>query len=377
MPQSTLSKALLALAASGIIHLGVLVYFSLAEERAEIAGGATTEVAMLGNDFEDMVAEGDQLEPMDPVVAEDDAEISEMEPVEPDRMEPDTDLEQVTDTETPTETPTDEKIEQMVEVDPEPMDQLRPTETLPPVNPEAQLPAEPRPVVQASTIPPVPTEAQPRPDPLSPLPMDAPIPEPVETPQQIAALAPDQIEPIETIEPVESLEPLPELEAAPAPVIKPKPPAPPKAATKKKPPQEKKVQKKKTEKKQGRKNANSTANKKKGLSDGQTSGKSKEKSAKGERRKAKAGNAAVSNYPGKVQRRIARTRAKRVGGKGTARIRFVISQNGRISSISVARSSGSSEVDKAALDLVRRAAPFPKPPSGARRNFVIPVRVRG
>ncbi|MEM8793937.1 MAG: energy transducer TonB [Pseudomonadota bacterium] len=355
MPQSTLSKALLALAASAVIHLGALVYFSLAEEKAEIAGGATTEVAMLGNDFEDMVAEGDQLEPMDPVVAEDDAEVSETEPVEPDRMEPDTDLEQVTDTETPTETQPDQKIEDVVEVDPERMDQVRPTEVVPPMR----------------------AEALPIPDPLNPVPLETPPPEPTETPREIAALAPVLIEPLEAIEPVESLEPLPEREATPAPVTKPKPPAPPKAATKKKPPQKKKVQKKRTERNQGRKDANSTANRKKGRSDGQAKGKSDEKSAKGNRRKAKAGNAAVSNYPGKVQRRIARTRAKRVGGKGTARIRFVISQSGRISSISVARSSGSSEVDKAALDLVRRAAPFPKPPSGARRNFVIPVRVRG
>lgn len=96
---------------------------------------------------------------------------------------------------------------------------------------------------------------------------------------------------------------------------------------------------------------------------------------KGSKTKA-AGNAKASNYPGLVYRKIQRTRQKRVGGRGSVRIRFSISSNGRLAGISVARSSGSSKVDKAALAHIRRSAPFPTPPKGARRSFTIPVEIR-
>lgn len=89
-----------------------------------------------------------------------------------------------------------------------------------------------------------------------------------------------------------------------------------------------------------------------------------------------AGDAKASNYPGLVYRKIQRTRQKRVGGRGSVRVRFSISSNGRLAGISVARSSGSSKVDKAALAHIRRAAPFPAPPKGARRSFTIPVEIR-
>ncbi|MEM7067993.1 MAG: TonB family protein [Pseudomonadota bacterium] len=90
----------------------------------------------------------------------------------------------------------------------------------------------------------------------------------------------------------------------------------------------------------------------------------------------KQGNAKASKYPGKVYAKIARTKRKKAGGSGTARVRFVISANGRLSKISLAKSSKSKQVDQAALDHVKRAAPFPKPPAGAKRTFVIPVQFK-
>lgn len=96
---------------------------------------------------------------------------------------------------------------------------------------------------------------------------------------------------------------------------------------------------------------------------------------KGSNTKA-AGNAKASNYPGLIYRKIQRTRQKRVGGRGSVRIRFSVSSSGGLAGISVARSSGSSKVDKAALAHIRRAAPFPAPPKGARRSFTIPVEIR-
>ncbi|WP_335754296.1 cell envelope integrity protein TolA [Sulfitobacter sp.] len=91
---------------------------------------------------------------------------------------------------------------------------------------------------------------------------------------------------------------------------------------------------------------------------------------------AKSGNAAASNYPGQVMRRISRVRKPRVNSRGTVTIAFSISSGGSLSRVSVARSSGSAALDKAALRVVQKAAPFPKPPSGAKRQFSIRIKGR-
>ncbi len=96
----------------------------------------------------------------------------------------------------------------------------------------------------------------------------------------------------------------------------------------------------------------------------------------GSRNKA-AGNAKASNYPGLVYRKIQRTRQKRVGGRGSVRVRFSVSSSGGLAGISVAKSSGSRKIDQAAVAHIRRAAPFPAPPKGARRSFTIPIDIRG
>lgn len=89
-----------------------------------------------------------------------------------------------------------------------------------------------------------------------------------------------------------------------------------------------------------------------------------------------AGNAAASNYPGQVMRAIARQRRPSVNSRGTATVSFQIAASGALAGATLARSSGSSALDRAALDLVRRAAPFPPPPAGARRSFTIGVEGR-
>ncbi|MBY5898867.1 TonB family protein [Rhizobium leguminosarum] len=80
------------------------------------------------------------------------------------------------------------------------------------------------------------------------------------------------------------------------------------------------------------------------------------------------GSAAVANYPGKIQKRIRRAvrvpdEYKNKSGGMTVRIQLTINGTGRVASVSVARSSGIAELDKAVLDGVRRAAPFPPLPS--------------
>ena len=88
------------------------------------------------------------------------------------------------------------------------------------------------------------------------------------------------------------------------------------------------------------------------------------------------GNAAASNYPGLVMRRLSRAGKPRVNARGSAFVAFTISANGGLSAVSLSRSSGSSALDQAALRLVRGAGPFPKPPQGARRNFSVKIQGR-
>jgi colicin import membrane protein len=65
--------------------------------------------------------------------------------------------------------------------------------------------------------------------------------------------------------------------------------------------------------------------------------------------------------------------ARRRGAKGAAIIKFALDDLGRTVSIALLRSSGDSGLDAESIDLVKRAAPFPAPPPGAKRSFTIEV----
>lgn len=98
----------------------------------------------------------------------------------------------------------------------------------------------------------------------------------------------------------------------------------------------------------------SKADKKKGNSQDASQGNS--------RRKVK-GNASTSNYKGLVQRKLERAKKRlRVAAKGTVIVSFTISANGSVVNLRVRKSSGKPAVDKGALDIVRRASPFPAIP---------------
>ena len=58
----------------------------------------------------------------------------------------------------------------------------------------------------------------------------------------------------------------------------------------------------------------------------------------------------------------------------TATIAFAIASNGGLASVSVARGSGSAALDRAAVSVIRKAAPFPRPPAGARRQYSIKIK---
>jgi protein TonB len=93
------------------------------------------------------------------------------------------------------------------------------------------------------------------------------------------------------------------------------------------------------------------------------------------RRSDDQGNAAASNYPGAVMRHLARVPRPRAASRGAALVQFSIAAGGGLASVGLARSSGSSRLDRAALSVIERAAPFPAPPAGAQRRFS--VRIEG
>ena len=57
-------------------------------------------------------------------------------------------------------------------------------------------------------------------------------------------------------------------------------------------------------------------------------------------------------------------------------VAFRVASNGGLTSVSIARSSGSSALDQAALRVDQRSAPFPPPPNGARRSFSVQIKGR-
>jgi len=65
--------------------------------------------------------------------------------------------------------------------------------------------------------------------------------------------------------------------------------------------------------------------------------------------------------------------ARRRGAKGIATIGFVLDESGGIASVSLLRSSGEADLDSEGIALVSRAAPYPRPPPGAKRSFAIEV----
>lgn len=89
------------------------------------------------------------------------------------------------------------------------------------------------------------------------------------------------------------------------------------------------------------------------------------------------GNGATENYGGKVLRRILATRKAKAPAEGVAIVGFTIAPDGTLARVRMMRSSGSAELDAVALDHIRRAAPFPKPPGGLKKEWSFVFEGRG
>lgn len=373
-----------AIFASLGVHFAAAMAMAPARPKVEIEGGATAEIAALGSSFEDLLSGSSVAQP---------AEISPAQ------------------TAKPAFTPETSKPVELARADVTPAISPRPAETLTP--PAEVAPANPS---QAPLSMAAPTTAH---APLAaPQSISAPqaaagenalafalstasIPEKAEHPETAAAtvrtaatvtpeVAPtrQQVEAAAAAKPVqtaaltpahaaETIEAEPDERPIPVPIAR--PPQPQDERNRAKARERQTGDKKTPVRKQQAANAprgNADRNARAGDASGRQASEAKIGGGQSGGKASKAGNANASNYPGKVYAKIRRTRQKRAGGRGVAQIRFSISSKGGLASIRIASSSGSGSVDHAALDHIRRSAPFPPPPAGAQRQFVIPIEVR-
>jgi protein TonB len=79
-------------------------------------------------------------------------------------------------------------------------------------------------------------------------------------------------------------------------------------------------------------------------------------------------------YQDLVWRMIMARRPPAVHLRGAAQIAFHLMPDGAPCDIRVARSSGDPMLDRLAVDTVRRAGPFPKPPTALRADTELEIR---
>ncbi|HKY85679.1 MAG TPA: energy transducer TonB [Pseudorhodoplanes sp.] len=84
-----------------------------------------------------------------------------------------------------------------------------------------------------------------------------------------------------------------------------------------------------------------------------------------------------TNYPGLVAAHLTRFKQyppnARSGDRGKPTVTFYLSGSGSVTSVRLARGSGVASIDQEIVAMVRRASPFPMPPSGWRDSFTVSV----
>jgi protein TonB len=340
-----------AILASLGVHFAAAMAMAPARPKVEIEGGATAEIAALGSSFEDLLAGSSVARP---------AEISPAQ------------------TAKPVVAPETSKPVEMARADVTPAPSPRPAETL--TRPAEVVPAKPSQAplsMAAATAAHAPLAA---PQSISAPQAAAVTPEVAPTQQQLEAAAaakPVQTAALTPAHAAETIEAEPEERPIPVPIAR--PPQPQDERYRAKAREKQTADRKNPVRKPQAANTargNADRNARAGHASGRETAKAKIGGGNSGGKALKAGNASASNYPGKVYAKIRRTRQKRAGGRGVAQIRFSISSSGGLASIRIASSSGSGSVDSTALDHIRRSAPFPPPPAGAQRQFVIPIEVR-
>jgi periplasmic protein TonB len=379
-----------AIAGSCVLHAAIVLCFLAGiDESAKIAGGDQAGIAQLGNANEDAAAAGE----IDPAVAEVTlVTMLDAKPVETVAAERVTDTQSVEPVK-PVE-PVEATAKTVTPLEATPVEPEQPAQTAPVAEPE---PTEPAPQEQAAAA-----VAETAPEILATDTM-----QPIEDDNTVAPSAPtveQAVEPTEEVAPempakavaeapAETVaEPVPEeafetlAAVAPIPELRPEAPALRKPAERveKKQAAEREKPARQREQTAAKKPAagsggNSTADARRGQTDGQEDGKASAASKGG--RQSAVGNAAVSNYPGKIVSKLRRAlrypaEAKRKKLRGEVQVAFTVSAGGGVGGVRVVRGSGSPVLDKAAVDAVHRAAPFPAIPENAGRSnwpFTVPL----
>lgn len=81
-----------------------------------------------------------------------------------------------------------------------------------------------------------------------------------------------------------------------------------------------------------------------------------------------------SVYKALVWQHLQKFRRPNTVGPGAAAVRFAIDPRGNVTDLAVVTSSGSKRFDGEAMQMVRRAQPFPQPPTGQGAMFVFEIK---
>ncbi|WP_226503960.1 energy transducer TonB [Pseudomonas sp. MWU16-30317] len=190
----------------------------------------------------------------------------------------------------------------------------------------------------------------------------APLPEPAPPPPP----PPKVITPPTPPEPVEEV-PLPKVAEAPKPEIAiPKPPPKPKPKPKPLPPKPEKKPEPPKEQPPAEKTVDTAP--------------AKESAPKAEKSEPPmpSNSNALPSWQGDLLRHLAKFKkypedARRRGTQGVVKLRFTVDAEGKVLSYAIAGESGSASLDRATLDMIRRAQPLPVPPKELLNNGSLEV----
>ena len=363
----TRSRALrICVLASVALHLCCAVFLISmpAPEAVEIAGGGAVSVMLVGEQAFDSLASGkaDGEEAAQPVEETKAAETAEQ-PLEA------TTTQEVVDPaaiETTTSEPLNPAAQTASVSEATPVDTTSPPEHVAQTVSETQEAAPPKTTSSAETLSIDPNSVSetgelPKVHPAEPLPQ-----------KQIEAAEAPPVEPVKTAEPTKPLE-----KAEKKPVEKKAPT--PKKVEKTKAEENKVAARKQAETEQEAKST--PAKSRKGESgEANTNAQRGASAASNNQASSDPGNAAASNYPGKVAAKLRRAlkypKSAVSSSRGETQVAFTVLANGSATGVRVVSSSGSPVLDQAAMEAVRRASPFPPIPAEAGRGqwaFTVPV----
>lgn len=344
-----------AVVLSAALHLGALSVSARTEAPAIEGGASSAEPAQLGNSFRDMAQGSQASRPTEAPVP--------LSPAEPEATAP---------------TPRADPVAATTPV--APASPPAPAATAPtrPSNapPAPAATAEPETVVTAAAIPdPLAALPSPRADPVAAtvapvaaqlvIPPTTPAEPPAQAPEPVTTAAPAPAEPEAVVTATAPPEALPATPDTPRPAPRPdreaRPPEPPVQPVTRAASAPGAQQAERRGQDEGR----------------ETAAALQSDPAPAPTAPAAQGNATASSYPGLVMRQLSRTQRPQAGRRGNAVVGFEIGAGGEVRQAVILRSSGHEAIDRAAIEHVRRAAPFPPPPQGAERRFQVRYESRG